>query len=120
MAHHIDTSDTQLLNVLVRMVVPLRREFGRQLDVAHFMHDFAYAREVIEEALKSRDDRLLAYASYVRDRLHGPRIATQPPATHAAPAATAPKPPAPAEPSTDELEATLRANVLRKYTGGLR
>ncbi len=31
--------EQEVLNTVVRMVVPMRREFGRQLDVRHFLHD---------------------------------------------------------------------------------
>jgi hypothetical protein len=129
-----DNPDSQIMNTLVRMVVPMRREFGRQLDVRQFLHDFAYAREVLEQALGSNDPRLLEYARYVEKRLHGPRIADTPavapaaavPASPmaAAPAIAAAKPaPAPAPAATDANGASaeeLRARVLRKYTGGLR
>ena len=45
-----DFGDSNLMNYVVRMVIPMRREFSRALDVAHFMHDFAYAREILEQA----------------------------------------------------------------------
>ncbi len=114
-----DDHDSQLMNYLVRMVVPMRREFGRQLNVGQFLHDFSYAREVLDEALRSQDPRLLDYAKYVERRLHGPRIADS--ATAApAPAAPAPEaaaaPPPAGSPSAEEL----RARVLKKYTTGLR
>jgi hypothetical protein len=31
------------MNVAVRMVIPLRREFGRMLDVLYFLHDAPYS-----------------------------------------------------------------------------
>jgi hypothetical protein len=114
--------DSQLMNYVVRMVVPMRREFGRSLNVGQFLHDFGYAREVLDEALRSQDPRLLDYARYVERRMHGPRIADS---ASAAPEPVAAMPiaapavaptPAPAGPSADEL----RARVLRKYTNGLR
>jgi hypothetical protein len=115
-----DEQDTQLMNYLVRMVVPLRREFGRQLNVGQFLHDFTYAREVLDEALNSQDPRLLEYARYVEKRLHGPRIAdtpAPPPARSAPDSRLDAPPPAPAASPTEE---ELRARVLKKYTGGLR
>lgn len=122
--------DSQIMNYVVRMVVPLRREFGRQLDVTQFLHDRRYAREVLAEALASQDPRLRAYAEYVQGRMHGARIATPSPAGGAALAgatagggsglvseSTAP----PVVSSTQDLsEDELRARVLKKYTGGLR
>ena len=116
--------DTQLINYLVRMVVPLRREFGRQLNVQQFMHDFAYAREVLEQARSSADPRLVEYARYIEGRSRSPRIADKPsasdiPVADAVPGIQAAKTPAataPVEPSADEL----RERVLKKYTTGLR
>jgi CRISPR/Cas system endoribonuclease Cas6 (RAMP superfamily) len=116
-------SDSELMNYLVRMVVPMRREFGRQLDVRHFLHDLEYARDVIQQALTSQDARLLQYAKYVEQHHLGPRNAS-----NAAPAAAQAEKPAVPTP-TEKVEVPLSANptaeemrerVLRKYTSGLR
>jgi hypothetical protein len=118
-------SNSELMNYLVRMVVPMRREFGRSLDVRHFLHDLEYAREVIQQALTSQDPRLLQYAKYVDEHHLGPRNAS-----NAAPVARAEKAdklatPAPAEKVEVPLSANptaeeMRERVLRKYTSGLR
>lgn len=128
--------DPMVLNVVVRMVVPMRREFGRSLDVQQFMHDQGYAQTVLEQALASRDERLRQYAQQVQQHLFGPRAATSP--APAVPAAAAPllpptaaasvadaAPAAPAAaaaaaPAVDPTEAELRARMLRRYTTGLR
>jgi hypothetical protein len=113
--------DSHLLNALVRMVVPLRREFGRQLDVQHFLHDLAYARDIIDLALSSKDTRLVEYARYVETRRFGPRIAQAGPSS--APAADPPAAPIPAAPAAAPAKPTaeeLRARVMKKYTDGLR
>lgn len=127
--------DPMVLNVVVRMVVPMRREFGRSLDVQQFMHDQGYAQTVLEQALASRDERLRQYAQQVQQHLFGPRAATSP--APAVPAAAAALPPtatasvadaaaaaaaAPATPApvVDPTEAELRARMLRRYTTGLR
>jgi len=114
-------SNSELMNYLVRMVVPMRREFGRQLDVRHFLHDLEYAREVIQQALTSQDARLLQYAKYVHEHHLGPRNASNTPSAAKADPAT---PPAPAETvvplSTNPTAAEMRERVLRKYTNGLR
>jgi hypothetical protein len=118
--------DNEILNYLVRMVVPMRREFGRKLDVGQFMHDFRYATEVLQQARVSLDPRLREYGLYVEKRMHGARIAdSTPPTPTAVPAAKAaatPAPPAPApSPAADKAtEDELRARVLKKYTSGLR
>jgi len=113
--------DSKLMNYVVRMIVPMRREFGRALDVRQFLHDFAYAREVMDQALSSQDPRLLEYANYVAQRYHGPRVADSPAAPNATAAAQAAKPTAPAPArSVEEEEAELKARMLKKYTDGLR
>jgi hypothetical protein len=129
-----DFSDSEILNTLVRMVVPMRREFGRQLDVRQFLRDGAYAQEVLGVALGSRDPRLAEYARYVERRLHGARVADSTPTipgvaapqaaslgppTAAAPQA-APAPPAAPPAAESDAEAALRQRVMSKYTGGLR
>ena len=117
-------SNSELMNYLVRMVVPMRREFGRSLDVRHFLHDLEYAREVIQQALTSQDARLLQYAKYVDEHHLGPRNAS-----NAAPAPrtdkAAERPAAPVEKVEVPLSANptaeeMRERVLRKYTSGLR
>lgn len=141
MAYGITTmsghNDNELMNYIVRMIIPMRREFRRQLDVEQFFHDFTYAREVLDQAKTSKDARLLEFARYVETRLHGPRIADRPaPADgrFANPVAAAVRniadpasggststpstdaAPTPAEPTEQEL----RDRVLKKYTTRLR
>jgi len=124
-----DPGNSELMNYLVRMVVPMRREFGRQLDVRHFLHDLEYAREVIQQALTSQDARLLQYAKYVAEHHLGPRNASNAGAPKADKTAdkTADRAavPAPAETIEVPLSANptaeeMRERVLRKYTSGLR
>ncbi len=110
--------DGPLMNVVIRMVVPLRREFGRQLNVSQFMQDPTYARNVLAEALGSRDARLRDYAQYVNSRMMGARISA-PPTAAAAPAVDLPALPPEGRPA-ESTEEELRARVLRKYTTGLR
>lgn len=105
-----DAGDSQLMNIVVRMVVPMRREFGRSLDVQQFLRDRAYAEEVLATALSSQDPRLLEYARYAQSRLLGARATAPASRPGVAPA------PAPDRQTEDEL----RAKVLKKYTGGLR
>ena len=106
--------NSHLMNYLVRMIVPLRREFGRSLDVGQFLHDFSYAREVIDQALSSQDPRLREYANYVQQRYHGPRATEAPAVPPVAAPAAAPQGDLAAE------EAALKARMLKKYTDGLR
>ena len=69
------TSDqSQIINYLVRMVIPMRREFQRDIDVAQIQCDPAYARDVLAQASTSQDPRLRDHAAYVSARLSfGPR-----------------------------------------------
>jgi hypothetical protein len=129
------SADSQLMTYLVRMVVPMRREFGVALDVHQFVHDRAYATEMINRARASVDPRLRDYAENIQKRLLlGPRAASAPgdpvarptqPAPPTAPAplagaeVAAPAAPAAAAKAADS-EAELRARMLKKYTTGLR
>jgi len=114
--------DSQVMNYLVRMVVPMRREFGRSVDVHQFLHDFAYAKEVIDQALGSQDARLREYANYVQQRYHGARVADSPPPPSAPAVEATPQPAAGEAGKGAETadEAELRARMLKKYTSGLR
>jgi hypothetical protein len=118
-----DPGPGDLMNYLVRMVVPMRREFGRQLDVQHFLHDLEYAREVIQQALTTQDARLLQYATYMQEHHLRPRDASHP--ASSAPAENAAAPTAASETvevplSASPTAAEMRERVLRKYTSGLR
>jgi hypothetical protein len=125
---------SKVMNTLLRMIVPMRREFGRSLDVKHFLHDLEYRQEIITQALQSQDTRLRDYAQYIEKLMAGPRTAAHPPpppaAAEKAAAATAPPsiiesmfpatnaPSTLAEPKSKEDE--LREQIMRKYTSGLR
>lgn len=104
--------DSELMAYLVRMVIPIKREFGRTLDVHQFLHDLPYATEVIEEALRSKDDRLQGYAAYVQTKLFGPRGTTVPRVdTPAAAPSVAPSP---------EVNDDAKAAAIEKYKSRLR
>ena len=115
--------DSQLLDYVVRMVVPMRREFGRQLDVQQFMRDRDYANTLIQEALTRRDARLVEYAQYVSQRLLSARVAAapqqaargwEPVAPMSSPAADK------APPGGQSPEDELRKAIMDKYRRGLR
>lgn len=63
------TPQSLVLDTVVRMVVPMRREFGWSLDVMAFMRDAAYARQVIAKALESQEKRLRDYAAFVDQQM---------------------------------------------------
>ncbi len=125
-----DFQDSDLMNYLVRMVVPMRREFARSLDVSHFLHDLAYAREVLELAGTSKEPRLREYAAYVNSKMFGPRNSSfqdteragldalvSTPAPSRAPAAPDSATP---KDASELTEAEMRARMMAKYKGGLR
>lgn len=113
-----DPPDSDLMNYAVRMVIPLRREFGTSLDVPHFLHDFTYARGILDQAKASRDPRLREYAGYLENKLLGPRNGPPPAAPRAAPAQSPAVVHTRAEVQAGEDE--LRRKMMAKYKGGLR
>ena len=112
--------DSDLITYAVRMVIPMKREFGRSLDVHQFLHDLPYATQVIEEALNSKDERLRGYAAYAQTKIFGPRssepLASKPAAAPEAPPAAAAAPAA----SETEISEDLRAKAIARYKSGLR
>jgi hypothetical protein len=112
--------DSDLITYAVRMVIPMKREFGRSLDVHQFLHDLPYATQVIEEALNSKDERLRGYAAYAQTKIFGPR-SSEPLAPKPAAAPEAP-PAAAAAPAVGETEISedLRAKAIARYKSGLR
>ncbi len=111
--------DSRTMNYLVRMVVPMRREFGCALDVSCFLRDMGYAREMLDHARQSQDQRLRDYAACVEKSMRGVRA--EPAAAVAPQDARAAQPVA--EPATPDLQAetlALKASIAKKYIAGLR
>ena len=123
-------NSTESMNYAIRMVVPIRREFNRSLDVTRFLHDADYAKEILDLAKFSRDARLTEYAALLELKLYGPRNAEAPaksatlvtPAGAAGPAAApAAGAPSSAKGSDKKLtEEEMKAQMLNKYRTGLR
>lgn len=143
-------SNSQIMNYAVRMVVPMRREFGYSLDVSLFLANATYQRSVLAKASESQDPRLREYAAYLERCLqgargHAPPSSAPPPAAPRAeaslpaakPSALPPSTPspgfgatlpgegaaAPAKPVDGDKtlnEAELRQRWRDKYTKGLR
>jgi hypothetical protein len=109
--------DSDLMAYAVRMVIPMKREFGRSLNVHQFLHDLPYANEVIQEALNSKDERLRSYAAYAQTKIFGPRSSDA-----LAPAGSASAPAVAAAPAATETEISedLRAKAIARYKSGLR
>lgn len=66
------SQNAQVLDAVVRMVVPMRREFGCSVDVQAFMRDAAYAHQVLGQALNSQVERLRQYAQVAQRHLVPP------------------------------------------------
>lgn len=140
-----EVGDTEVLNNVMRLSIPLRREFSMSLDLQRFMRDATYAKEVIEQALASSDAKLRERASYLKARIFGLKGETPPkseigitetffaPPPAIKPAALAMPVPAPVaatlpaestakstEPAEEESEAAMRARMMSKYKTGLR
>lgn len=124
------SEDYQIINYLMRMMAPLRREFDQSLDVQRFLHDLDYAQHVLKNALVSQDMRLREHAEYVKKLRLGPRLGvpddtpptpktiSQPPAsTVSKPAASAPDV---QKPTLELIEEDLQTRIMKKYTSGLR
>lgn len=118
-----DTADSGIMNYALRMVIPIRREFGRALDVQHFLHDLAYAKEVLDEARSSQNPKLREYAEYLDKKILGPRNTTSPGNSTPNPLGLADAAPADNSAAAENDRAgedEARKLMLAKYKGGLR
>ncbi len=84
------SQNARVLDAVVRMVVPMRREFGCSVDVQAFMRDAAYAQQVLGKALTSQVQRLRQYAEFAQCHLQpaAPASAAAAPVAAAAPPLT--------------------------------
>jgi hypothetical protein len=128
------TDNSKLVSYLIRMMPPLRREFGQRLDVQLFLNDPSYAMDVLQKGLKSTDARFRECAEYVSKlRLGLPAEDIGEPTVFSAStyaeskpfidAPTAPPAAGPTDrniPQAEPTEEELRARMLKKYTSGLR
>lgn len=118
--------DTELVNHVVRLVIPMRREFSVNVDVAQFLSNLVYAQGILAQAKISQDAALRERALHIESVMFGGGAPPPPPKNRDA----APPPPAPApaknpmefDPNDYEepTEAEMRARMMSKYRGGLR
>ena len=120
MLNRLWESDSQIMNYVVRMVIPMKREFARTLHVSKFLHDRPYAIEVIEQAMQSKDARLRDYAVYLEGKMYGPRNTSRPARAPGAPFKAEPQPAQASADASAPSDAQLRARLLTKYKSGLR
>ena len=84
------SQNAQVLDAVVRMVVPMRREFGCSVDVQAFMRDASYAQQVLGQALTSQVQRLRRYAEVAQGHLWSLQAAAAVPTLVVAPVAKSP------------------------------
>ena len=118
-----DPPDSGLMGYALRMVIPMRREFGRSLNVQHFLHDLAYAKEVLDEARTSQNQKLRECAEYIESKMLGPRNAAAPKdhvaqrlEQHAGKGAAA----VDGDQGIDGSDEEARRLIMDKYKAGLR
>lgn len=114
-------SQSDIIGHALKMVVALRREFSRNIDVMAVAKDQDYARSVIDLAAGSSSERLREQARYLERMLWGPRESVAPDA----PVSDAPEPAGfagqqqQAGAAQGETEETIAAQHA-KYVRGLR
>jgi hypothetical protein len=113
-------SDSDVLNRVMRMVIPMRREHNRSLEVRQFMNDLAYAKDIINQALASKDDKLQENGAYLSNKIFGPRNDAQSAVVSPKPIATAAASVPANTVAEEESEAAMRARMMAKYKTGLR
>ena len=106
-------SQSDVITQALKMVVPFRREFGKNLDIDSLLSDQTYADSVFQLALTSGNERLREQATYLKRMILGPRegLALRPSAQPPAPPLT------PARP--EELR-EFQDKQTAKYVRGLR
>ena len=116
------SNQTEVIGYAIRMVVLMRHEFKRNLNVTKLLEDSEYAVSIFAQAATSRDARLREYAAYVAARLPGPRAASAPLAAIRLPAIATPPAPTPSAvaPAPETDEEILLERIRAKYRQGLR
>ena len=111
----MDVTPSQFIELAIKLVVPMRREFGRSVRVEHMLSDPNYAQAVLAVAATSQNERLREQAQYLQGLLGGPRSVSAPPATPPEAGASAV-----GGLSVDDETAYLEALKAEKYRRGLR
>lgn len=110
------TLRSDIIELTLRIAVPLQREFGRSINMTQMLNDSVYARSVVELASSSSSAQLRIYAKYLEAMVLGPRYHLQKRGAD----------PAPVRHELIDAEADqagaqqCRAQVLGKYRTGLR
>jgi hypothetical protein len=56
----------------MRLVVPMRREFGKNIDVQNFLYNPTYAKEVLDMAGSSQNEKVKENVEYLGRMILGP------------------------------------------------
>lgn len=72
------SNQSDIIGHALKMVVAMRREFGRNIDVMAIANDPVYARTVIDLAAGSTNARLREQAQYLESMISGPRDSPDP------------------------------------------
>jgi hypothetical protein len=105
---------SEIIEHIMRMVVPVRHEFGQSINVARMLDDSGYAQSVFELVGASRNEQLRKEASFVHGAIFGPRASMAAVTAQAKDQGQVPA----AVDSEDTRRA--RAEVMGKYRTGLR
>lgn len=73
-------TDRELLDVLIRLMTPFRRQFQQSLDVNRFLVDATYAIDVVDRLLSATDPKISGAGEFLRSRLSGAASAQSLPA----------------------------------------
>ena len=121
-----NTSKQPVMNYVLRLVIPVKREFGISLDVPQFMADRRYATEILNQVKGSTNPELLKNVAIITELigisspsnpiLPNAQVEVTPPAAVANEAA----PPQKIDSSLLTPEEEARQIMMAKYKSGLR
>ncbi len=112
-------SRSDVIAQAMKLVAPMRHEFGASVRIMNVLNDSDYARTVFDLASSSRNERLRQEAKYLERMIFGPREGPFGDAAHA-PRTPARPPDAQAQAIQQELQQELEQRKADKYTRGLR
>lgn len=117
---------------VMRLVVPIRREFGKNIDVQDFLYNATYAKEILDMASSSQNEKLKENIEYLGRMVFGPSESGFPLPEYRSTvgdlskrplgdAVAAGKPGTIISSATETVkESSLRPELMREYTAGAR
>ncbi len=107
-------NQSEIISRAMKLVVPMRHEFGLRVNVMNLINDSTYAESVFQMASGSGNERLREEARYLQRMIFGPREGP------GVPGATGARPPAAPSPLDQSARDQALADRAAKYTRGLR